>query len=343
VSKSEDKSVDSSFEKAQAMPNDANAQLLQQQLLQQQLLLQNSQNQDDEIDLAELWRAIWAGKFTIIIISMLFAVASIFFALSKPNIYKASAILAPAASEGGAGGVGALAGKFGGLASMAGINLGGSGGDKTTLALEIIKSRSFIESFIAKHDLLVPLMAAKNWDLATDTLILDEELYDVANKKWLREVKAPKKPEPSSWETYKTLSKLLTVSQDKTSSMVNIDIEFYSPSIAKQWLTWLIKDINEFMREQDQIEAQASIDYLTGQLSEIEVATMETVFYQLIEEQTKNMMLTRVKKEYVLKTIDPAQVPDTKDKPKRALIVVLGTMLGGFLSIFIVLLRRFIS
>ncbi len=322
------------------MPNDVNAQLLQQQLLQQQLLMQNTQNQDDEIDLAELWRAIWAGKFTIIIISMIFAVASVFFALSKPNIYKASAILAPASDE--SGGMGAMAGQLGGLASMAGISLGGGGGvDKTALALEIIKSRSFVENFINKHDLLVPLMASKNWDMPSDTLVLDVELYDEANNKWIREVKAPKTPEPSSWEAYKAFSELVTVSQDKTSSMVNIDIEFYSPAIAKQWLTWLVQDINEYMREQDQIEAKASIDYLTSQLAKIKVATMETVFYQLIEEQTKNMMLTMVKKEYVLKTIDPAQVPDTKDKPKRALIVVLGTMLGGMLSVLIVLIRYF--
>ena len=50
-----------------------------------------------------------------------------------------------------------------------------------------------------------------------------------------------------------------------------------------------------------------------------------------------------VKEEYILKTIDAAQVPDTKDKPKRALIVVFGTMLGGMLSIFIVLIRYFIK
>lgn len=330
-----------SVENTQAIPNNVDTQLLQQQLLQQQLLIQNTQSQDDEIDLAELWRAIWGGKFTIIIISMIFAIASVFFALSKPNIYKASAILAPASSEGGAGGLGALAGQFGGLASMAGINLGGGGGDKTALALEILKSRSFIEAFITKHDLLVPLMASKNWDITSDILIVNEELYDKTNKKWIREVKAPKKPEPSSWEAYKELSELLTVSQDKATLMVNIDIAFYSPSIAKQWLTWLIQDINEFMREQDQIEAKASIDYLTKQLANIKVATMESVFYQLIEEQTKNMMLTMVKKEYVLKTIDPAQVPDTKDKPKRALIVVLGTMLGGILSVLIVLIRYF--
>ena len=323
------------------MPNDANVQLLQQQLLQQQLLLQNTQNQDDEIDLSELWRAIWAGKFTIIIISMIFAVASVFFALSKPDIYKASAILAPSSSDGG-GGLGAMAGQLGGLASMAGISLGGGGGvDKTALALEILKSRSFVENFIAKHELLVPLMASTKWDMASDTLILNEEMYDKVNDKWIREVKAPNKPEPSTWQASQAFSQLVTVAQDKSSSMVYIDIEFYSPTLAKQWLTWLVEDINEYMREQDKIEAKASIEYLTGQLENIKVVTMETVFYQLIEEQTKNMMLTMVKKEYVLKTIDPAQVPDTKDKPKRALIVVLGTMLGGILSVLIVLIRYF--
>jgi len=330
--------VSKSVENTQAMPNDVNEQLLQQQLLQQQLLLQNTQNQDDEIDLAKLWSAIWAGKFTIIIISMIFAIASIFFALSKPNIYKASAILAPASSEGGAGGLSGL----GGLASMAGINLGGGGGvENTALALEILKSRSFIEAFIMEHDLLVPLMASKNWDVPSNTLILDEEVYDKANNKWKREVKAPKKSEPSLWEAYKVFSELLTISQDKKTSMVNINITFYSPSIAKQWLTWLIQDINEFMRGQDQIEAKASIDYLTKQLVKIKVSTMETVFYQLIEEQTKNMMLTMVKKEYVLKTIDPPQVPDIKAGPKRAIIVILGTMLGGILSMLIVLIRYF--
>jgi len=341
VSKSVAHSEDKSAANNQSMPNDVNAQLLQQQLLQQQLLMQNTQNQDDEIDLAELWRAIWAGKFIIIIISMIFAVASVFFALSKPNIYKASAILAPASDDAG-GGLGAMAGQLGGLASMAGISLGGGGGvDKTALALEIIKSRSFVENFITKHDLLVPLMASKNWDMTTDTLILNEETYDEVNKKWLSEVNSPKKAEPSQWQSYQAFSNLVTVSQDKATSMVNIGIEFYSPSIAKQWLTWLVQDINEYMREQDQIEAKASIDYLTSQLAKIKVSTMETVFYQLIEEQTKNMMLTMVKKEYVLKTIDPAQVPDTKDKPKRALIVVLGTMLGGMLSVLIVLIRYF--
>lgn len=340
-------SVDGSQEQNQASAHNvntadatfANAAALQQQMLLMQM--QKNQLKTDEINLDELWRAIWAGKKIITLISIVFAIASIFFALSQPNIYKASTILAPVSSEGGAGGLSALAGQFGGLASMAGINLGAEQSDKTDLALQIIKSRSFIERFIAKYDLLVPIMAGKNWDMATNTLILNQALYDSVDNKWKREVKAPKKAVPSYWEAFVVFSDLLSVSQEKSTSMITIELEYFSPTLAQQWLNWLVSDVNEFMREQDQQEAQDSINYLTSQLKETHIASMETVFYQLIEEQTKNMILTQVKAEYVLKTIDPAQVPEEKAKPKRALIVVLGTILGGVLSLIIVLLRYF--
>jgi len=348
VSNNLDKSVENNGDNEQSTtPSDEfllagnNSAAFQQQILLAQM--QKNEIQDDEIDLKQLWRAMWAGKFTIIIISFIFAVASIYFAKSKPNVYKATAILTPASSEGGAGGLSALASQFGGLANMAGINLGSGGSNKTDLALEIIKSRSFIEKFIAKHDLLVPLMAAEKWDKATDNLIINEKLYDQSSNKWIGEVKAPNKAGPSSWQAFIKFSSLLSVSQIKNKTIVIIELEYFSPAMAQQWLNWLIADVNEFMRDQDQKEAKDSIDYLTEQLKHIHVTTMETVFYQLIEEQTKNMMLTKVKAEYVLKIIDPAQVPDIKSSPKRGLIVVLGTILGGILSVIIVLIRYFSS
>jgi uncharacterized protein involved in exopolysaccharide biosynthesis len=299
------------------------------------------QVEDDEIDLAELWRAIWAGKFIIIAITFVFAVASVLYALSKPDVYKASVLLSPVSSQGGSGGLGALAGQFGGLASLAGINLSGGGGDQTSIALATLESRSFIENFIKKHDLLVPLMAAKSWDRTTDSLILDEEIYDEKNQKWIREVKPTEIPEPSLWKAYVKFKKIFSVSQDKTTSLITIELEFFSPSLSKAWLIFLIKDINEFIREQEKSETKASIIYLKNELKNIQVSNMETVFYQLIEEQTKNMMLAQVKKEYVFKTIDPPQVPERKHGPKRAIIVILGTTLGGLISMLLVLIKYF--
>jgi uncharacterized protein involved in exopolysaccharide biosynthesis len=297
--------------------------------------------EDDDIDLAELWHAIWSGKLLIIAISGLFAISSIIYAINQPNIYKATTLLAPAGEQGGASGLSKMAGQFGGLASLAGINLGGGGTDKTGLALEVLKSRVFLEKFINKHQLLVPLMAAENWNAKTNTLLFNDDIYNTTTKTWLREVEAPKQPEPSSWEAYKAFKNILVVATDKKTGMMTLTIEHYSPEIATQWLLWLVSDINAAMREQDKAEAQRSIDYLSTKLQETQLADMQTVFYQLIEQQTKTIMLAEVSLEYVLKTIDPANAPEEKAKPKRALIVVLGTMLGGMLSVLIVLVRYF--
>ena len=297
--------------------------------------------EEDEIDLVELWHAVWSGKLLIIAISGLFSIASIIYAINQPNIYQATTLLAPASEQSGAGGLAKMAGQFGGLASLAGINLNAGGTDKTGLALEVLKSRVFLENFINKHQLLVPLMAAENWDLNSNNLILDEDVYNAKTKIWIREVKAPKKAQPSSWEAFKAFKEILTVAKDKETGMITLEIEHYSPEIATQWLLWLVSDINAAIREQDKAEAQRSIDYLSSKLQETQLADMQTVFYQLIEQQTKTIMLAEVSLEYVLKTIDPANAPEEKAKPKRALIVILGTMLGGILSVLIVLVRYF--
>ncbi len=78
---------------------------------------------NDEIDLRELFSVIWKGKWLIIAITTVFAIASVVFAVLQPNIYKSEALLASASEEQG-GGLSALASQFGGLASLAGVNLG---------------------------------------------------------------------------------------------------------------------------------------------------------------------------------------------------------------------------
>ncbi len=293
--------------------------------------------EDDEIDLAELWHAIWSGKLLIIAISALFAISSVIYAINQPNIYRATTLLAPASEQGGAGGLAKMAGQFGGLASLAGINLGGGGTDKTGLALEVLKSRVFIEEFINKHQLIVPLMVAQGWDAESNKLILNDKVYDENANAWLVETA------PSQWQAYKAFIASLSITKSAETGMITLAIEHYSPEVATQWLLWLVNDINATMREQDKVEARNSIDYLSKKLQETQLADMQTVFYQLIEEQTKTIMLAEVSQEYVLKTIDPANAPEEKAKPKRALIVILGTMLGGILSVLIVLIRHFYS
>jgi len=291
-------------------------------------------SRSDEIDLRELWSVIWRGKWVVIAVTFIFALASVLYAISQPNIYTSEALLAPA-EESSRAGLAGLAGQFGGLASLAGVNVGG-GSDKTTLAIEVLKSREFVSKFITKHNLLVPIMASKDWSLSDRILILDPDLYDASEKKWVR---FEGDLGPSMQEAYFVFNKNLKVSRDKTSGFVTISFEFYSPEITKQWVDWLIADVNFEIKYRDMSEAQKSIQYLTDQLEKTPIADMQKIFYELIEEQTKKIMIAEVRDEYVFKTIDGAIVPEFKSGPNRLLMFVLGAVLGGVFSVLIVFVR----
>ncbi|EGQ9142509.1 LPS O-antigen length regulator, partial [Vibrio parahaemolyticus] len=299
----------------------------------------NPQHGDDEVDLRELFKALWKGKWIIIATTFLFTAASVLYALSLPNTYKADALLAPAESSNG-GGLSKMAGQLGGLAALAGVNLAGGESSQVDLAVQVMKSRQFVDSFINKHDLLVPLMAAKGWNLANNKLVLDESIYDPNTGNWLREAKGLRGAKPSAQEAFEVFKRdSLNISQDKESGLYTLSIKHYSPYVAQQWVNWLIEDINKVMRERTIAETSQNLAYLNKQLQKTAVADMQSTFYKLIEEQTKSLMLAEVQDEFIFKVIDPAVVPELKDGPKRALICVLGILLGGMLGVAFVLIN----
>lgn len=292
--------------------------------------------ENDEIDLRELFSALWKGKWVILLFTIVFAAGGVFYALSQPNTYKATAVLA-ATSDSGKGGMAAMAAKFGGLASLAGINIRGGGTDHKTMALAVLQSRQFINAFIHSHDLLVPLMASTQWHKSSDELELNPEVYDAIAKQWIGKVTSGQSKIPTDWEAHKAFKAILSISVAKDTGLVSLSITHYSPIIAQQWVDLLITDLNAWMKEKSLSETKRNIGYLEQQLERTNIADMRTVFFQLIEEQTKNLMLAEVETEFVFKIIDPAVVPEDKDGPKRALMCILFTLLGSMLGALMVI------
>ena len=312
----------------------AAAQLTAQSYRQMALL------DDDEIDLRELFVVLWAGRLKILAVTATAALLSVVVALSLPNIYRAEALVVSSESD-SSGGLSALAGQFGGLASLAGVSLDSGDSDRTQLGIEVLQSRQFFADFIARRDVLVPLMATAKWNAATGELVIDEDIYNTEQQRWVREVEPPRTRQPSVQEAYAEFVELFSVSQDKKSGMVTVAVEHQSPQVAQQWVSWLIDDLNTTLREQDIAEAERSITYLQQQVRETNVADLQTLFFGLIQKQTERVMLAKVRDQYLFKTIDPAVVPELKSKPKRALICLLGTLLGGMLALFWVLFDHY--
>ena len=301
---------------------------------------QAPQPYDDEIDLRELFSVVWAGKILIVAITAVFALVSVGYALSLANQYKASAVVSPAQSGGSS--LGAMAGQLGGLASLAGINIGSGESNETQEAMEIMQSWGFMEAFIQTHDLQVPIYAAIGWDKGSNSLKLNSDLYDATSERWLIEDnESGENRAPSSWELYEKFRERVAVSQDKKSGLINISVEYYSPQIAKQWVDLFIITINDYMRARKLEQVNRNIEYLTAQIDKTAIADMREVFYQLVEEQTKSKMLAEASPEYAFVTVSRAMVPEQKSQPKRALVCILGALLGGMLSVLWVLVRRY--
>ena len=302
------------------------------------LTSQSNRSHDDELDLKELFWALWKGKWIIVFTTFIFAVGGVLYALSQPNTYRAEAVLA-SANDSKSGGLAAMASQFGGLASLAGISLGGGGTDSKAIALATLQSRQFLNAFIRKYDLLVPLMAGEKWVESTDTLLLNPDVYDEQSGVWLSDADTGKSLEPTDWDAYKKFKSILAVSENKDNGLILLSITHFSPTIAKQWVDWLVVDLNAWVKKESLDESRRNISYLEEQIERTSISDMQAVFYQLIEEQTKNLMLAQVQEEFAFKIIDPAVVPEEKVGPKRALVCILAVILGGMLGAGVVLIR----
>lgn len=294
-------------------------------------------NFEDEISIKDILDVAADGKIFIIFFSFLVFVASAAVLFSMPDKYESKVLLVPSDSF-SSGGL-SLPSGLGGLAAMAGMSLGDPVNDKVTTALEILKSRKFISNFIVKNQLEQNLLAAKRWDEDTNKIILNEAKFDSKKKQWLDE----KEPSIRLIDAYDEFSDLLSVYRDEKTGVVEVTITYYSPYLAKDWLQALILQLNETIKLQDVTEANKSMKFLEEQLEKVSVGDMQDVFYELIEQQMKIVLLANVREEYVLKTIDPAVVIEKSVGPSKLLILIISFFVGTAVAMLILMLKKMIQ
>lgn len=288
---------------------------------------------EGEIDLREVFAVLWSGKIKILVITLIFAISSVFYALSVPNQYKATALLAPAQSE--PSGLSGALGQIGGLASLAGVNIdSGGGSSETEMAKAIMVSWNFIEGFIKSNNLSGELAAIDGWDQKSNELQINDEIYDFKNNSWLVD-------EPTSWALFKSFSSSLSISEPGNSGFLSVSIEHYSPHVAKRWLDLYIIAINKHMQELQIKKVNNNINYLQEQIESTSIAKMQEVFYTIIEEQTKNKMLAEASPDYAFVAVSASMLPEERSQPNRALICISLTLLGGILSVLLVLFMHY--
>ena len=273
-------------------------------------------------------------KWYILSSTTIFSVIGIFIAYTTPNEYKAEVMLV-AAGEQNQNNLG-FGGQLGGLASLAGISSSGSSGDKVALAKELMNDWHFVDSFIKKYHIKHKILAAESWDVETQKLTYDEELFDDQSNSWRITQKSSK--EPSDWKAFNEFKKRVIFRYSKDNPVIYVSLNHYSPHLAVEWLDLLITEMNTKIQNIDIKETQKSLTYLQDKVNETQVSELREVFFELMQQQLKKLMLAEIREEYILKKIGPIKTPQSPFKPKRLVIVLLSTFFGTLVSLLLIAL-----
>lgn len=272
-----------------------------------------------EVDLLSLILMLWHGKLMVVGFVVFAAVASIIYALSSTPIYTAQTTLQLRSGDDDGGGI---AGQLSGIADLAGLNLGNADFNRQ-MALEALTSRVVIQRMIAEENLL-PILYPKLWDAEHKRWTVDD----------LNVV-------PTPWKAYKDFtSEVLKVSESKKTGIVTVAIQWKDPALAASWTKILVERVNAFVNDAAIREAEQNLKFLEEQARTTTTVELQKTIYAMMETEVKKLMIARNRETAPLRVIDPAMVPERRTKPRRSVIVILGTIFGGFFGVFAVLMRH---
>ena len=277
---------------------------------------------DSEIDLLELWKTIWQGRWAVISISFSFTIIATIGSLLMPNVYRGDVLLASVSIEDENSSIASKIGGLSGLASLAGISLPNAGNTDENLA--ILTSREFLWRFFEEKNLL-PILFEDDWDEDT--------------KQWIED---DPDEQPSLWHAYRLFieDEVLTVSTDRNTGLISVAVEWTDAALASQWANELVHRLNEYLRAMAISRSTTNLEYLNKELSRSQVAEMRQALFSLIAKEQRAAMLANTQQEFAFRILDPAVEPDENVKPHRVVIVLLATFLGGFFALVFVFNRR---
>ncbi len=252
---------------------------------------------EDEIDLYELWLTIKKRKKVIIGLFLFSVIATAIISFIMTPIYRTTASVLPVSSKQSP--LGSLAG----LAAMAGVSVGGDESSQKVMA--VLNSRTIKENVIK--------------DLNLIPKILDE---------------LPEDRNPLLVTIEKMEKKIVSISDDKKTGVINISIDFKDPELAKRIAEQYVKELQDILAEKSLTVSKMNRIFLEKQLEEEEKKLkkyqQEMAEFQKenkIIEPTKqlegtmelytNLIAQKIALEVQLKKIETALSPDN---PKIAIL-----------------------
>jgi uncharacterized protein involved in exopolysaccharide biosynthesis len=260
------------------------------------------------------WVACLATWFVVVLISVVVA-------LVKTPVYRSEVSVVPVPDDAASASLAGLSGQFGGLASLAGINL--PKGGNWDEAVATLRSRHLVEQLVTTKALL-PVLYPDRWDSTRNDWRIGAKV-------------------PTMGDAVLTFrNRILQIREDAKTGIVTVRVDWKDARAAASWANELVRIADDELRARAIANADASLAALRQELSKSQEVELRVAIARLIEAQIKSKMIAGLRREYAFRVIDVA-VPADSDKrvqPTRTVMVVAGGVLGGLMALAVALMLQ---
>lgn len=265
---------------------------------------------DDDVDILDLFRGLVAEWRLVTLTTSAFIALAIAYILLTPPLYQASAVVIDITED--QSGSGQLLSRLGNFAGLAGVDVGPLARTSQLQARETLHSRRLVEAFVQRNDVFSTLQS-QNDDLRS----VEEAIEFVAND-------------------------VRKVTYDPRRGINTVSVSWNNPEIASEWANDYVEVANDILRNEARESAQRSIDYLNSQIVSTSVVGIQQALFNLLEHETKTLMLANARDHYAFYPVDPARPPLEQSWPRPLLLIALSILAGMIVATSGVIYKRYI-
>lgn len=254
---------------------------------------------------------LFRNKWLITLIALFATIGALAASLLVQKRYRATTlVMVVNRHAGGMGAATSVLSNMSGLASLVGLS-GGLGNSKAQ-ALATLQSAVLTRKYIERNDLL-PILFSEKWN--------------PNGNRWRNKA-------PTLWSANAYFNKhVRTVFEDPRTGLIRVAITWTNPALAAKWANGIVESTNEFMRKRAIREANRDIAYLQSEADKTTVVQLRSAIYTLMQQEIREEMIAKGERDYSLKVIDPAFVPEKPYSPLPLIWTVTGLFVGLALGV----------
>ena len=294
---------------------------------------------DDEIDLRELFGALWRGKFLIMLCVVAAIALAALYLRSAERKYTVRYVFAPVATENAGPNLGGL----GGLASLAGVSLpSSSSGD--FLTFKFLLTSEEVAAQILEDEPLAQAIFAREWDTKNQTYRKPPDgqytPYIRAIKKLLTGQDAKDYTPPNAARLSAWLSGAFSSSEERDTGFLTLSAETAEPHLMIRVMAKATEETDRLLKERYISSAEQTMGFYQQQLAKARAREHREALAKLIAQEDQKLMLASKGTYFVAAPLTEPSVSLNPTSPKASLVLALSVVLGGFFGAVLVLIRK---